>query len=1158
MLYSNPARLDSLFSLQERPAVTASLRWIESNNNNNAMVPDVQVSSSLWHELLRLGASITRHPITPSLPDPSSIALSALSASIDAIKIAVSFSSTIVSSDLCLSDPLDPSSHTSLLAYAFKYPGTDDDSTPTLWLSRQFAIDNASYITLVHDDDDDDDEHYSSYQCWVMPVSILSLTKVILNASDHSSWTTISKDPELVSNTLKIGNGIMRIGSTVHVPIHNEATLMCDFYSLRVLSCEPLQQGMISDETTIVIAHLPDLEVDLVEVTVPSTILNSIPSISNTDLAYQVDFTGRGQMTIPYVYLNDIVLECCASPFAHRYHDRWMGVSLAYLVESGLCEGDWIYVKPVTKDQHDMYLVQVFCYPAQPLHQGKLQTAFVTPLLLRNISPKLQWQDPSAAVSIYCPTERIDLDTVTPALEITLARVGSPHSNHRGLLDVSLASLQRMLSKRKRLVCKGDWVALPVDGLESLIKERVVPEYTELCKDLKFISSTSIDCYYFKVTDIKTSQPFSPMAVVDCSMTKIVQAGMVHSRLPENSKVQFTQRGLEINRTLTPSSMSLVHPRFEELVEICSTYLQADHLHSMFPCTVLIHGATGVGKHVLVNQVSSRLGLHIIEENCYDLVREPLTTSLALLELWAERAIACRPSILLLRNLDAACQFIGYRGQQAPDNAFEVKDAISRLLDKISESVTDQNFPTLLFSTATDVDKVHGSVRRLFRSDIKCEIPSHNHRTALLSSLLSKVSISNDVQIDQIATKTAGFSVRDINYLIAAAGIEVMTVLVDAIMDSKSSYITVDDILHAGVPLSANPISKALDKARAAHSDSIGAPRIPNVQWEDIGGLAHVKDAILETIKLPLDHPELFVSGAKRRSGILLYGPPGTGKTLVAKAVATTLSLNFFSVKGPELLDMYIGESEANVRRVFQRARDAKPCVVFFDELDSVAPKRGEKGDSGGVMDRIVSQLLSELDGMSDAAGDSSDLFIIAATNRPDLLDPALLRPGRFDELLYLGLPSDHDAQYKVLTALTRKFNFSPDTNLRDIANLCPFNYTGADFYALCSDALLKAMARTISHVDSVLAGLNSSGPLTGHPYPLTPQYYLEHMATAVESIVLVQMVDFELALNELVPSVSPEELARYERLRDQFEQKSQQPNAVSAKRRDKGKSRAR
>jgi len=172
---------------------------------------------------------------------------------------------------------------------------------------------------------------------------------------------------------------------------------------------------------------------------------------------------------------------------------------------------------------------------------------------------------------------------------------------------------------------------------------------------------------------------------------------------------------------------------------------------------------------------------------------------------------------------------------------------------------------------------------------------------------------------------------------------------------------------------------------------------------------------------------------------------------------------------------MYIGESEANVRRVFQRARDARPCVVFFDELDSVAPKRGAHGDSGGVMDRIVSQLLAELDGISstssgDGDGSSSsagDVFVIGATNRPDLLDPALLRPGRFDKLLYLGVSDTDEAQLRILEALTRKFRLDPALDLSRVARDCPFNFTGADFYALCADALLKAMSRKAQEIDA-------------------------------------------------------------------------------------------
>jgi peroxin-6 len=176
---------------------------------------------------------------------------------------------------------------------------------------------------------------------------------------------------------------------------------------------------------------------------------------------------------------------------------------------------------------------------------------------------------------------------------------------------------------------------------------------------------------------------------------------------------------------------------------------------------------------------------------------------------------------------------------------------------------------------------------------------------------------------------------------------------------------------------------------------------------------------------------------------------------------------------------MYIGESEANVRRVFRRARDARPCVVFFDELDSVAPKRGAHGDSGGVMDRIVSQLLAELDGISssspssssssggDGDGDGNDVFVIGATNRPDLLDPALLRPGRFDRLLYLGVSETDEEQLRILQALTRKFRLDPALDLMRVARACPFNFTGADFYALCADALLKAMTRKAQEIDA-------------------------------------------------------------------------------------------
>lgn len=420
-----------------------------------------------------------------------------------------------------------------------------------------------------------------------------------------------------------------------------------------------------------------------------------------------------------------------------------------------------------------------------------------------------------------------------------------------------------------------------------------------------------------------------------------------------------------------------------------------------------------------------------------------------------------------------------------------------------------------------------------------------------------------DTSLKTFATQTAALQAGDIKSLALRAH--------DIALQKacKSAGVPIDHLKRAGLPLTTADISKALDDARASYSDSIGAPKIPNVSWDDVGGLASVKADILDTIQLPLEHPELFAEGLKKRSGILLYGPPGTGKTLLAKAVATSCSLNFFSVKGPELLNMYIGESEANVRRVFQKARDAQPCVIFMDELDSIAPKRGNQGDSGGVMDRIVSQLLAELDGM--ASGKGGNVYVLGATNRPDLLDPALLRPGRFDRMLYLSVATSHEAQLGILKALTRKFKLDPELDLADIAEQCPFNYTGADFYALCSDAMLGAMTRATSLIDQKIEELNAppvdQRPISGQdrkglglgirngtgmgngnsqtqtqtqttihwPKVITPQWYLSTIATPAEIEVRVNRRDFEDALGKLVPSVSQSEMEHYERVQREF-----------------------
>lgn len=371
--------------------------------------------------------------------------------------------------------------------------------------------------------------------------------------------------------------------------------------------------------------------------------------------------------------------------------------------------------------------------------------------------------------------------------------------------------------------------------------------------------------------------------------------------------------------------------------------------------------------------------------------------------------------------------------------------------------------------------------------------------------------------IKDVATQTSGFMPRDLHALIADAGANLLTKVNSQTKDEngtlesrlRSQVLTDRSSEEKSLIMEKEDFNSSLDRSKKRNASALGAPKVPNVKWEDVGGLEDVKKSIMDTVQLPLLHKDLFSSGLRKRSGVLLYGPPGTGKTLLAKAVATECSLNFLSVKGPELINMYIGESEKNVRDIFQKARSARPCVIFFDELDSLAPARGVSGDSGGVMDRVVSQMLAEIDGLNDS---SQDLFIIGASNRPDLIDPALLRPGRFDKLLYVGVNSEASYRERVLKALTRKFKLHENISLLSIAKKCPPNFTGADMYALCADAWFHAAKRKVISSDSS-SSINDQ-----------------------DDAVIVEYDDFVEVLKELSPSLSMAELKKYEQLRDQFE----------------------
>ena len=287
---------------------------------------------------------------------------------------------------------------------------------------------------------------------------------------------------------------------------------------------------------------------------------------------------------------------------------------------------------------------------------------------------------------------------------------------------------------------------------------------------------------------------------------------------------------------------------------------------------------------------------------------------------------------------------------------------------------------------------------------------------------------------------------------------------------------------------------------------------VPNISWADIGGLEDVKRELRELVQYPVEHPELFEKfGMAPPHGVLFYGPPGCGKTLLAKAVANECQANFISVKGPELLTMWFGESEANVREVFDKARGAAPCVLFFDELDSIAKARGgSSGDAGGAGDRVMNQMLTEMDGV----GAKKNVFIIGATNRPDIIDTALMRPGRLDQLIFIPLP-DYPSRLAVLKAALRKSPMSPDVDLEYLARATE-KFTGADLSEICQRAAKLAIRESIEKQmqrDAARAAAPDMADVDDANFDPVPEITARH---------------FEAAMRDARRSVSDQDLARY------------------------------
>ncbi|GMH02682.1 hypothetical protein Nepgr_004521 [Nepenthes gracilis] len=488
-------------------------------------------------------------------------------------------------------------------------------------------------------------------------------------------------------------------------------------------------------------------------------------------------------------------------------------------------------------------------------------------------------------------------------------------------------------------------------------------------------------------------------------------------------------------------------------------------LYLPFPGHVLIYGPPGSGKTLLASAVAKfleendELLAHITFVCCSSLSSEKITTIRQVLADSISDALDHAPSLIIFDDFDSIIpSSLKNEGTQASASIISLTEFITSIMDEYTEKrkTSCGIGPIAFLACVHDLNGIPPSLRASGRFDFHIQLPSPaaSERMAILKHEIQKRSLqcSDDILHD-IASKCDGYDAYDLAILvdrsIHAAISRFLPSHIAFKRHEKPSLIW-DDLsqaMHEFLPVSMRDITKP-------------APEGNRLGWEDVGGLIDVRNAIKEIIELPSKFPNIFAKCPLRlRSNVLLYGPPGCGKTHVVGAAASAASLRFISIKGPELLNKYIGASEQAVRDIFSKAAAAAPCLLFFDEFDSIAPKRGH--DNTGVTDRVVNQFLTELDGVEALTG----VFVFAATSRPDLLDAALLRPGRLDRLLFCDFPSLQD-RLDILTVLSRKLPLEGGVDLAALAYMTD-GFSGADLQALLSDAELAAIQELLDSTDT-------------------------------------------------------------------------------------------
>jgi len=530
--------------------------------------------------------------------------------------------------------------------------------------------------------------------------------------------------------------------------------------------------------------------------------------------------------------------------------------------------------------------------------------------------------------------------------------------------------------------------------------------------------------------EIQHCLPLSPATLLVCTSTIIT---FTTEAEPARRPTSFSEIGgldRELSKLREIVELPLLNPGLFQRLGVLP------------PKGVLLFGPPGSGKTLMAKAMAAEANARFFYLSAPEVMRKHYGESEARLREVFDKARAAAPSILFIDEIDAI----------APRRDLAVGEVEKRVVAQLLTLMDgmDARGNVIVVAATNLPNSIDPALRRPGRFDreVSLGVPNKQARCEILRIHARDMPLSDGVDLDGVANRANGFTGADLRALCQEAGLAAASRLLadhpeGSPVDAIVAMVEVGDFEHA----LANVTPSAMREV---------AIEVPDTRWEDIGGLDEVKEVLQETIVLPLLEPELFLSmGINPPRGVLLHGPPGTGKTLLARAIASEAGANFINIRGPELLSKFVGDSERAVRELFQRARMAAPCVLFFDEIDALAPRRGSGTDTGNsVTDRVVAQLLTELDGVRPLSGVS----LLAATNRLDVLDEALIRPGRIDLVLEVPLPTQQQ-RASILGVLARGRPLHSDVDIDEIAARAD-GFSGADLAVIFQRAAMRCMRR--------------------------------------------------------------------------------------------------